>query len=273
MGDMEDLVGWCGLLSRRGDGHPFVVDIDGQRSLQFDGVTIQSQMAIDDPDALALDYTRSMMGFLLFHPAPRHIAMIGLGGGSLVKYCLATLPETIVTAVEINPEVIALRNEFGIPPDGPRLKVLCRDGADYVRDPGDAPDVLIVDGFDAAGMPRQLCSAGFYDHCAAMLADGGTMVVNLWSGDSRYGLYASRIRESFEDRVVVVRAEEDTNRIVFASKNRRFPPTRTQLLERARVLAADHPIGMVPLAQRVLHRLDRRRELGGDDWPPSGRRR
>ena len=44
MGDMEDVVGWCSLLSRRGDGHPFVVDADGQRSLQFDGVTIQSQI-------------------------------------------------------------------------------------------------------------------------------------------------------------------------------------------------------------------------------------
>ena len=273
MGDMKDLLGWCSVLSRRGDGHPFVVDADGQRSLQFDGITIQSQMALDDPDALALDYTRSMMGFLLFHPAPRRIAMIGLGGGSLVKYCLNTLPDTAVTAIEINPEVIALRDAFGIPPDGPRLRVLCRDGAEYVRDPGEPPDVLIVDGFDVAGMPRQLCSAGFYDHCCAMLAEGGMMVVNLWSGDSRYGLYASRIRDSFDDRVVVVRADEDTNRIVFASKDRRFPPGRAQLHERARTLAVDHPIGIVPLAQRIQHRLDRRRELGGDDWPTDRRRR
>ncbi|MCK0509274.1 transferase [Aromatoleum anaerobium] len=273
MSDRETLPGWCGLLSLRGDGHPFVVDADGQRTLQFDGLTIQSQMALDDPDALALDYTRTMMGFLLFHPAPRHVAMIGLGGGSLLKYCFKTMPETRVTAVEINPEVIALRDAFGIPPDGPRLRVVCRDGAEYMRDPGEAPDVLIVDGFDAGGMPEQLGSAGFYDHCCGMLAEGGMMVVNLWAGDRRYGLYASRIRDSFEGRIVAVRADEDSNRIVFASKDRRFPPGRAQLLDRARALALDHPFGLVPLAQRIRHRLDHRREDRDDPWPSGKRRR
>jgi spermidine synthase len=273
VGDAEHLLGWCSVLSQRGDGHPFVVDADGQRSLQFDGITIQSQMALDDPVALTLDYTRLMMGFLLFHPAPRRIAMIGLGGGSLVKYCLSTLPDTIVTVVEINPEVIALRDAFGIPPDGPRMQISCRDGADYVCDPGEAPDVLLVDGFDLAGMPSQLCSTEFYDHCYAMLAEGGMMVVNLWSGDARYGLYASRIRDSFDDRVVVVGAAEDANRIAFAAKARHFPPGRAQLLDRARTLAGAHPIDLISLAQRIQHRLDRRRELAGGEWPACRRRR
>lgn len=257
-----------------GDGHPCVVDADGRRWLQFDELAIQSEMTLDDPNALALEYTRAMMGFLLFRPAPRRITMIGLGGGSLVKYCLAALPGTAVTAVEINPAVIALREVFGIPPDGPRLRVVCRDGAEYVRecvgDAGEAPDVLIVDGYDQAGMPRQLCSAGFYDHCRAMLAEGGMMVANLWSEDSRYGLYASRIRDSFDDRVVVVRAEEDSNRIVFASTDPQFPPSRDQLSGRARALAAAHPIGLVPLAQRLQHGLDRRRRQRHDEWLAGG---
>ncbi|MBI1905719.1 MAG: transferase [Rhodocyclales bacterium] len=246
-------------MSEHCDGRPFVIDADGQRTLHFDALTIQSQMALDEPNALALDYTRAMMGFVLFHPAPRHIAMIGLGGGSLVKYCLDTLPDTVVTAVEIDPEVIALRDEFGIPPDGPRLRVLCRDGAEYVREPGEAADVLIVDGFDIAGMPDQLCSARFYDDCRAMLAEGGMMVVNLWSGDARCGQYLSRIGDSFGDRVAVVRAEEDENRIVFASADPRFPPGRTQLREAANVLAARHRVDLASLARRIQHSLDRRR--------------
>nr|WP_051071747.1 transferase [Azoarcus sp. KH32C] len=270
---MKDLVSWCGLLAQGSDGQPYVVDANGQRALQFDALTIQSQMALDDPNALALDYTRTMMGFLLFHPAPRHIAMIGLGGGSLVKYCLHAIPDASVTAVEISPEVIALRDEFGIPPDGPRLRILCGDGADYVRDTDEAPDILLVDGFDLVGMPPQLCSAEFYDYCYEMLADGGMMVVNLWSGDSRYGVYASRIRDSFRDRFVSVRSEEDTNRILFASKDRHFPPRRTQLLERARALDDGHPIGLPSLAQRIQHRLDRRRAFGGDNWPAANRGR
>jgi len=269
--DTEDLLAWCSVLSRRSDGHPLVVDAFGQRSLQFDGVTIQSQMAVDDPSALVLDYTRTMMGFLLFRPAPRQIAMIGLGGGSLVKYCLDTLADTRFTAVDINPEVIALRDAFGIPPDGPRLRVLCCDGADYVRDTDDSPDVLLIDGFDQTGMPRQLCSPDFYDHCHAMLAEDGILVVNLWSGDSSYQRYVARIRDSFDERVVVVPSEEDSNRIVFASKARHFPPRRAQLLDHARALDAAHPLGLPALAQRIQHHLDHRRQFPHDGGRLAGR--
>jgi spermidine synthase len=266
--DDPALPGYCSAgLFHRGDGRPYVVDAEGMRSLHFESLTIQSQMNLAEPHMLAVDYTRTMMGFLLFNPAPRDILLIGLGGGSLVKYCLHTLPDTRVTAVEISPEVIALREAFGIPPDDERLRVVCGDGADYVRDGGHSPDVLLVDGFDLAGQPAQLCSASFYDHCHAMLVDGGVMAANLWSGDRRYGLYASRIRDSFDDRVVTVRADEDSNRIAFACKGRRFPPGRSQLFECARTLAPRHPIGIMSTAQRIQHRLERRQQFQPDLWP------
>jgi len=38
------------------------------RTLHVGGEAIQSAMCIAEPDALALDYTRCMMAFLLFSP-------------------------------------------------------------------------------------------------------------------------------------------------------------------------------------------------------------
>ena len=43
--------------------------------------------------------------------------MIGLGGGSLAKFCHHYLPETRITVVEINPHVIAMRRHFQVPDD------------------------------------------------------------------------------------------------------------------------------------------------------------
>ena len=63
-----------------------VSDAYGVRSLHVGGEAIQSSMKLGDPFSLALDYTRCMMGFLLFHPQPREALMIGLGGGSLAKF-------------------------------------------------------------------------------------------------------------------------------------------------------------------------------------------
>ena len=67
-------------------------------------------MDLRDPSALDLEYTQTMMGFLLFLPQPQRIAMIGLGGGSLAKFCHRYLPRTRIQVVEINPHVIALRD-------------------------------------------------------------------------------------------------------------------------------------------------------------------
>ncbi len=100
---------------------PFLVEDGKHRAMCFtiDG-SVQSEMLLDDPHALVNDYTRKMMGFLLFCPEPRRVLMIGLGGGSLVKFCNRHLPTTHVTVVEIDANVIALRSHFEIPPDGDR---------------------------------------------------------------------------------------------------------------------------------------------------------
>lgn len=63
----------------------------------------QSPRALGQPDALDVENTRAMMGFLLFNRMPDTLAMVGLGGGSLAKFCHRHLPCTRITVVEINP--------------------------------------------------------------------------------------------------------------------------------------------------------------------------
>jgi spermidine synthase len=108
---------------------PLVIQNEPVVSLYFVARGVQSTMLRRDPCALALGYTRTMMGFLLFRPSPRRISTIGLGGGSLAKYCYRHLPDTTITAVEINPEVIALRDQFHVPRNDERFRVVCADGA------------------------------------------------------------------------------------------------------------------------------------------------
>lgn len=236
-------------------GMPFLYEGNRDITLHFDLSATQSQMRKSDPDKLILGYTRTMMGFLLFQPKPERIAMVGLGGGSLAKYCLRHVPDAHFTAVEINPDVIALRDKFGIPPDAPNFKVVCADGAVYVRDRSECVDVLLVDGFDRDGQPGQLCSARFYDHCYAKLRDGGVLVVNLLGNDTKFGTYAARMRDSFDDQVVVVEAEELGNKIAFAYKGKDFPPLAATMSERVRDLGSTHTVALHTLAKKVLRRL------------------
>lgn len=234
---------------------PFLFEGERDIMLHFDLSATQSHMRKADPDKLMLEYTRTMMGFLLFQPKPERIAMIGLGGGSLAKYCLRHVPDAQFTAVEINPKIIALRDKFGIPPDGPNFKVVCADGADYVRNRSELVDVLLVDGFDRGGQPKQLCSAGFYDHCYDKLQDGGVLVVNMLTVDKKFGTYATRIRESFDNQIIVVGEDESGNNIAFAYKGKNFPPLPATLRELVRGLGPTHTVSLHNIAQKVIRQL------------------
>jgi spermidine synthase len=244
---------------------PLIYEDNGEVSLHFNFPTIQSRMLKAAPERLVLDYTRTMMGFLLLQPKPKRIAMIGLGGGSLAKYCLHKLPDADFTAIELSAEVIALRDEFDIPPDSLRFRVICEDGAAYVRGDAEPSDVLLIDGFDAGGQPDQLCSAAFYDYCYAKLNEGGVLVVNLCTNDTGYGSYVGRIRDAFDEKIVVVEADEGENKIVFAQKvaanNGCFPPEFNVMSERLRLLEPMHSVDLDRTAQKML-RPDKKRCSG-----------
>jgi spermidine synthase len=133
------------LGKKRKTGAPIVIENDVVVSLYFDARGVQSSMLIADPYALALGYTRTMVGFFLFQPAPRRISMIGLGGGSLAKYCHRHSPDARLAIVEINRDVINLRDRFHVPPDSERLEVVWANGANYVKGSDHRPDVILVD--------------------------------------------------------------------------------------------------------------------------------
>src|SRR3546814_15345784 len=67
----------------------FIFDFGDIRSLLANWGYVQSAMSITEPNRLLLEYTQAMMGFLLFNDSPGTTEIIGLGGGSLAKYCHA----------------------------------------------------------------------------------------------------------------------------------------------------------------------------------------
>ncbi|MBL8201661.1 MAG: fused MFS/spermidine synthase [Chromatiales bacterium] len=186
-------------------------------SLHFSWHETQSCMDLRHPDALHLEYTRTMMGFLLFIPEPRSVTMVGLGGGSLAKFCHRHLPKARIQVIEINPHVIALRDEFHVPADSRRFVIVEGDGAEFVRSPPRRSDVLLVDGYDDQGLPTSLGSQRFYDDCREMLEPDGMLVVNLHCSQVRWQQQIARIGRSFNGAILTVDDDDGSNSVVFAS--------------------------------------------------------
>jgi len=239
------------LSESTNDGTPKVLETRHALSLHFDALATQSFMSRKDPDKLVLGYTRTMMAFLLLHPTPARISMIGLGGGSLAKYCHRHLASTKVVAIEINPAVIALREQFQIPPDDERLEVVCADGAEYVANQNASPDVILVDGFLADGMPEQLGTADFYAACYARLADNGVLVANFLESDPDIPLYLEEVGTAFGKSMSLSLAEDSANYTLFAWKGPNKLPSLDALLARARVLQTAHPLNLTAAARRL----------------------
>ena len=210
---------------------PFVFETLTTKSMHFGTNGCQSEMDLRDPLRLMLEYTELMMGFLVFKPRPESIAMIGLGGGSIAKYCYWNLPRTLFHAIEINPQVIALRDSFRVPKDAPEFQVILGDGAAFVSDSPRCYDVLIVDGFDDAGLVPSLATDNFYADCFRALNPGGILVANFHQGPD-YTSACQRIQKAFEGHALKVPEREGANSIVFASRGRPLNPSDANAFRR-----------------------------------------
>jgi len=227
-----------------------VSDSRGVRSLHVGGEAIQSAMKLGDPFALALDYTRCMMGFLLFHPEPRQALLIGLGGGSLAKFFHRHFRQTKVTAVEIDPRVVAAaRRQFALPADDARLRVIVGDGLDALSP--ECCDVLVLDAFDDERHVQALATQAFYDAAYLSLAEKGAMVVNFMDDDPKLDECLQRLERAFGGAVLAMKALYDPNLLVFALKG--APPRvawRT-LQERAKRLEARYGLPFPKYVSRL----------------------
>jgi spermidine synthase len=259
------------LFSRQGrDRAPAPVQIsekNGVRLLHLGGPAVQSAMRLREPDTLELEYTRAMMAFLLFHAAPRDIALIGLGGGSIAKFIHRHLTDSRLTALEVNPEVVAAaRAWFHLPADDDRLAVRTADGAAFVAEQRASLDALLVDGYDARRIVEALASADFYRACQAALRPGGVATFNLWGSDAHFETYRGRIEQAFAGRLLLLPAERKGNIVVFAFRAP-LPDLRFEAL-RVRAKAAEGRLGLE--FPRFLDRMRDFNPCAADGFAPGG---
>lgn len=230
---------------------PFIVDNKRYRSLYLGLTYVQSVMSLTEPDVLSLRYTEMMASFLLFNPTPRYIAILGLGGGSLAKFCFHSLPDATVDVIEIDPDVISLREYFHIPEDQERFRVIQGDAADYVAKAEESIDVLLADAFDADGLASSLSAQAFLLTAYNSLKKSGILVMNLAGEETRYTDLIEQAVDMFDGQIIVVPVHDDENQILFAFKQKAFEPNWTKLTRRARELKSRFNIDFPQFVQHM----------------------
>jgi spermidine synthase len=230
---------------------PFVIDDGELRTLYFSVNLMQSAMRLKTPNTLELRYTQKMMAFLLFNPRPRRIVLIGLGGGSLVKFCRHRLPATHFTAVEIDPDILALRELFLLPPDGPCLQIVQADGAEYLAQAEKGIDVLMLDAFDKAGFAPALASREFLECARDRLSGSGQLVINLAGGKELYEDLIETVLQVFDHQVLLLPVPKDGNNVLLAFRDRNFEPRWRWLHNYAKELRAKFGLDFPAFVQKM----------------------
>jgi len=204
-------------------GHPpaTIDEFEGVRFLHLGTSWVQGAMRIAKPDTIELEYVQMMMMWTLFQRAPRHIAQLGLGSAALTRFCYQRFPDARVTAVELNPNVIAIcRALFGLPDDDERLAVREMDALDFVLDPANhgTLDVLQVDLYDQDARGPVLDSVEFYQGCHDCLAPGGIMTANLFGDFGNYDKNLLHMGQVF-DAIVWLPEVHDANIVMLAFRD------------------------------------------------------
>jgi spermidine synthase len=226
---------------------------DGEvRYLHLGSEWVQGSMWLDKPYEIELDYVRRMMAWLLFvedlDEVPQmHAMQLGLGAASLTKFCFKKL-ETLTTAVEINPDVVAVcRHWFKLPANNAKLNVVLGDAAHVLKQPEwrRSVDALQVDLYDHEAAGPVLDSADFYASCRDVLSENGVMTVNLFGRHASFNVSMQNMAQVFgEDAIWAFTPTREGNCVVLAQA-RAHQPERLDLLARAQAIEARYKLPCV----------------------------
>ena len=197
----------------------------GVRYLHLGSEWVQGSMRLDSPFEIHLEYVQRMMAWLLLvepdSVAARHCMQLGLGAGSLTKFCFKKM-KLKTTAIELNPQVVAAcKLWFKVPNDTKLLSVILGDAEEVVAHElwRGQIDALQVDLYDQEAAAPVLDSYDFYRNCRSLLTEDGVMTVNLFGKDSHFDNSLSKIREAFVGGSVwSFKPTKEGNTVVMAQK-------------------------------------------------------
>jgi spermidine synthase len=193
-------------------------------------------MWVDKPYELVLEYTAQMLAWTLFlqPPVAKRLVLLGLGAGSLVRFCLKHYSNPL-TVVEWNPEVTSVCRAYFKMPEPKRLRIVHVDAGLWVQETDEAGQVaaLMVDLYDAQARGPVRDSVAFYQQCHRVLAEVGVLTVNLFGAHESFAHNIRNLSLAFSGRLLCLPQIDAGNQVVLAFKGPTLEVSMQELLARA----------------------------------------
>ena len=159
-------------------GPVVVLEYGDLRVLSFDSPFEQSALHLEKPLALVHEYLRAMVLTLAFKE-PRHVTLLGLGGGSLLLTLHAHCPLADLDVVELRKSVIQVAKDHFSLPDDERVRIHNRNGFVYLNEARKhATDIIFADMYQAKAMEPFQATTRFLEQCWQLLTHDGWLAIN-----------------------------------------------------------------------------------------------
>lgn len=180
---------------------------DGKLMLMFGAKRLNYVESIVNPNDeldLPVEYTQSMVAGALAYPTTlTDAAIIGLGGGRTAWYLHKSVPELSFTAIELDPEVVRLADQyFNVRPEN-NFAIEVKDGRVQLARTDKLFDVILVDAYRGKFVPFHLLTTEFYKLVAAHLKPGGVAVQNVEPSTMLFDSAVATIKSAFEHVVFI----------------------------------------------------------------------
>lgn len=132
-----------------------------------------------DDRELPAAYTRFMSVPVAYDNDLANILEIGFGGGRTAWYLHKYLPQTQVTSVELDPDVVALAKKYFGVNEERNFDVIVDDGRMFLKNNIRLYDVILIDAYRGPFVPFHLLTKEFYEVVKSHLKPGGIVAQNV----------------------------------------------------------------------------------------------
>ena len=191
------------------------------RSLHFGNKTQQAAMFFYNPNLLVHKYTQAMLTPLCWR-LPENVLVLGVGGGSIVKYLLHFLPHVKIDAVELRVEVARVAREyFQLPAGSARLHMHYTSAAEFLAnvDESKSYELIIVDLFlttrgedVSVGLGEQVSSL------QKQLSENGALCINIIGDNHQQFPDIAELSNVFRGNLYAM-AVDKSNIVLLASRS------------------------------------------------------
>jgi spermidine synthase len=139
----------------------------------------ESSIKLSDPRALIIEYAPYMTLGIAYAPKAERILEIGLGGGSIVSYLAASLPDATIVTVELDKDVVELARKYFQFKETDKLQTVVSDGRAFLMRDDRRWDLILLDAYRGPFVPFHLLTKEFYALVKSRLNPGGVVVQNI----------------------------------------------------------------------------------------------